>query len=103
MARTTYTIVELRELIEEIGSGTPEWVTRTISLVKGWLERGDGVAVYENHDFGSPGLGDHQIVSYGSPAAQLVTDFPPERLPDIGNQINWRFTLVGTYRGGKLS
>jgi hypothetical protein len=101
MARQ-YTTVELRELIDEIGSGTPAWVTKTKDMINKWLERGDGVAVYENHDFSSPGLGDHQITSFGSPAAQLEVDTPPERLPDIGSQINWRFVLVGTYRGEKL-
>lgn len=67
-------------------------------LIERWLARGDGVAVYENQDMGSPGLGEQQFVSFGSDAAQLETDDPPERLPDIGNAINWRFTLVGVCR-----
>jgi hypothetical protein len=102
--------------------------------VAGWLARGDGAAIYENQDLGHPELGSCQIVSYGSPAAQLEPfcglcqtpldprpgwvpgshpwvhqgnaeghepDYPPERLPDIGGKINWRYVLVGTYRGNK--
>ena len=69
-----------------------------LAQVTGWLERGDGAAVYENHDLGHPQLGMPKIVSFSSPAAQLEAGSPPERLPDIGGQINWRFVLVGTYR-----
>lgn len=63
-----------------------------------WLDRGDGVAVYENHDLGHPEIGKQQIVSFGSPAAQLEVDEPPTTLPDIGGAINWRYQLVATYR-----
>jgi hypothetical protein len=66
-------------------------------LADRWLARGDSAAVYENRDLGHPDVGACQIVSYGSPAAQLETELPPERLPDIGGRINWRYTLVGTY------
>ena len=64
----------------------------------GWLKRGDGVAVYEDSDLGSPNLGHRKYVSFGSEAAQLETDDPPTRLPDIGGSINWRYTLIGTVR-----
>jgi hypothetical protein len=67
--------------------------------IERWLERGDGAAIYENHDLGSPEIGMPKIVSYGSPRSQLETDEPPTTLPDIGNAINWRFQLVATYRG----
>lgn len=67
-----------------------------------WLERGDGVAVYENHDLGHPQLGHKQFVSFGSEKAMLEVEEPPQRLPDIGNAINWRYQLVGTYRGDLL-
>jgi hypothetical protein len=70
--------------------------------VNKWLERGDGIAVYENHDFGSATMGHRQFVSYGSPSAMLEVDVPPQRLPDIGNAINWRFQLIGVYRGELL-
>ena len=63
-----------------------------------WIARGDGVAVYMNHDLGHPELGHYQFVSFGSADAQLETDFPPTTLPDIGNTINWRYQLEGAYR-----
>lgn len=72
-------------------------------LVSGWLARGDGVAKYMNVDLGSPELGHVQFVSYGSEAAQLETDNPPARLPDIGHAINWRYQLVGIYRHETLA
>lgn len=70
-----------------------------MSLIDQWLERGDGVAVYRNMDLGHPDVGHVQAVSFGSPDAQLETDEPPKILPDIGGAINWRYHLVGTYRG----
>jgi len=63
--------------------------------------RGDGVAVYENQDLGHGGLGHRQFVSFGSPAAQLEAPEAPALLPDIGGNINWRYTLVGSYREDK--
>jgi hypothetical protein len=68
------------------------------ATVQRWLDRGDGVAVYENKDLGHPDLGHRKFASYGSPAAQLEAEEAPERLPDIGGQINWRYALVGTVR-----
>lgn len=74
-----------------------EYDQASVNIIHGWFDRGDGAAVYENHDLGHPDLGHHQIVSYGSAAAQLETDDPPDRLPDIG-RINWRYLLIGKYR-----
>lgn len=65
-----------------------------------WVARGDGAAVYENAEIGHPGMGLCQIASFGSSAAQLETDVPPERLPDMDGLINWRYVLVATYRPG---
>lgn len=79
---------------EQYGPVAPS-VAGTVSA---WLDRGDGAAIYENHDMGSPDLGLCQVVSFGSRTAQLEYPEPPERLPDIGGAINWRFMLVGTYR-----
>lgn len=62
-----------------------------------WLARGDGIAVYENQDLGHPDLGHRQFASFGSPEA-MFPDAPPERLPDFPGQINWRYSLVGTYQ-----
>ncbi|HET7110255.1 MAG TPA: hypothetical protein VFI41_05250 [Gemmatimonadales bacterium] len=70
--------------------------------VNQWLARGDGVAVYENVELGHPDAGHRQYVSYGSPEAQIPDAFPPSRMPDIGGSINWRYALVGAYRGEAL-
>lgn len=71
-------------------------------LVNRWLAAGKGIAVYQNQDLGHPGLGHMKFVSYGTPEAQLEGDTPPERLPDIGGEINWRYGLVGIYRSAPL-
>ncbi len=67
--------------------------------VKVWLDRGDGVAVYQNTALDSAGMGDRRFVSFGSGAALLVDAEPPTLLPDIGGQINWKFQLEATHRG----
>ena len=72
------------------------------TTVNKWLARGDGVAVYENVDFGHPHQGDIKLVSFGSPEAQIETVDAPTRLPDIGGDINWRYQLAGTYQGETL-
>lgn len=77
--------------------GDPEWRDQTMALIGRWLERGDSAAIYENHDLGHPEMGSCRIASYGSAAAQLEMSYPPDRLPDIGNQINWRYVLIATY------
>jgi hypothetical protein len=68
-----------------------------------WLSRGDGIAVYENVELGHPHLGHRQFISYGGPAAQITSAEPPLRMPDLGNAINWRYQLVGTYKGEPLA
>lgn len=89
---TVYTREEVRALLE-----TQHWPTVNV-----WLARGDGIAVYQNVELGHPDAGHCKFVSYGSPAAQLESETPPDRLPDIGNVINWRYWLTGTYRGDPL-
>lgn len=69
-----------------------------IPLIRRWLHRGDGVAVYENHDLNHSGLGHRQFLSYGSKQAQLETSEAPAQLPDIGPTINWRYQLIATCR-----
>lgn len=80
-----------------------EYDSDQVTAMEKWLARGDGIAVYENHDLGHPELGHRQLLSYGSEAAQLETDTPPERLPDFPGTINWRYTLIGVYREPTLS
>ncbi len=81
-----------------------EWLRSVTAQMNGWLTRGDGIAMYENRDMGHPELGTKRFVSFGSPAAQLETDTPPDMLPDgVGGGVNWRYGLVGTYRGAALT
>lgn len=72
--------------------------THDLELFSRWLSRGDGVAVYENHDLGHPEVGHRQWMSYGGTAAQLEVDTPPTTLPDIGGRIHWRYQLIATCR-----
>lgn len=76
----------------------PELQSEARHQFERWLNRGDGIAVYENVDLGHPELGHRQWISYGSPEAQLEGDTAPALLPDIGNRINWRYALEGVYR-----
>lgn len=59
-----------------------------VSVLNHWLERGDGVAVYQNVDLGNQEIGHRQFVSFGS--------------EDVGGAINWRYILEGIYRGEAL-
>lgn len=81
------------ELPEEPSARQP-----MLDLMVCWLERGDGIAVYENQDLGHHDLGLRQYVSFGSHEAQLEGS-PPHILPDIGGRINWRYSLVGVFTG----
>ena len=67
-----------------------------LSTIDRWLARGDGVAVYENHDLGHADHGSCMIVSFGSPAAQIEAPVPPHVLPDTPREVNWRYCLVAT-------
>ncbi|MFE6739850.1 hypothetical protein [Streptomyces tubercidicus] len=78
------------------------WLWETTTKMNTWLQRGDGIAVYENQDLGHREQGDKRFVSFGSAAAHLETDAPPKQLPDTRNSINWRYVLIGTYKGAPL-
>lgn len=78
------------------------WLWEATTRMNEWLARGDGIAVYENQDLGHPEIGDKRFVSYGSEAAQLETEEPPKQLPDTTTSINWRYCLIGTYKGEPL-
>lgn len=95
---TELSVAELQGLLLQQLGDHEEALEDAARLINGWLERGDGVAVYENADLGHPSLGHKQFVSYGSSAAQLETDVPPQRLPDIGQLVFWRYQLIATYR-----
>lgn len=96
-------------LAQTTTADTPEnsnrYLLDAIALVNRWLARGDGVALYRNEDLSHPELGHTQIMSFGSPQAQLEVEDAaelPDRLPDIGTRINWRYWLVGYYKGEAL-
>ena len=88
---------ELFEMMEK--GGGPQ---QGQALVRGWLDRGDGVAAYENKALDSGQLGHVKYLSFGSERAQLEPKDcdsegnPPQRLPDIGPALNWAYQLVGT-------
>lgn len=95
----TYQEEDLRIFLQQ-GGFEEDGVQRCMDQMAGWMRRGDGVAIYENMELGHPNLGHRKYVSYGSSAAQLepehlVDKLPPQRLPDIGGIINWRYQLIG--------
>ena len=69
-----------------------------VAIVHGWLARGDGAAVYRNEALDSGTHGHCVTVSFGSPAAQIELDEPPQRMPDIGDHIGWKYQLLATHR-----
>jgi hypothetical protein len=60
--------------------------------------RGGGIAVYTNQDWNDVLMGSLKFASFGHPDAQLEDADPPELLPDIGAQINWRCVLTYIWR-----
>lgn len=101
---TTFTREEIVEMlsVQYVGDQSGEAVTDALELIDMWTERGDGCAVYRNEEIGHPGMGNLKFVSFGGTNAQIPVPNPqgnpPDRLPDIGTDINWRYVLVGTYR-----
>lgn len=105
---------ELAREARENSGGDAGYVLSVLRLYERAKLRGDGVAVYENHDLGHPEIGEKQYATFGSTLAQLETrhtkyfpstseqlglhkhgdDFIPRTLPDIGGRINWRYQLV---------
>lgn len=93
---------ELTKLLVDIGSDDGVvFVKMALDQIDEWIARGDGCAVYRNAEIGHPEAGHLKFVSFGGPQAQLEVPDPPKTLPDIGDEINWRYQLVGTYTGEK--
>lgn len=92
---------ELIEHLKAKGGDDPSYFNDACRMINKWLVRGDGAAIYQNELIGASPL-DTEIVSFGSPKTQLETESPPSQMPDIGNRINWRYWLAGTYRGEQL-
>lgn len=94
----TYTIEDVREMMLDGGfsEGTADFEEK-YGRMKGWVKRGDGIAIYVNMDLGSKDAGHRKYVSFGSQDAQLEVedDLPPTQLPDIGSMIHWRYQLEG--------
>ncbi len=93
---------DLLALLEEQWPDGVKELHAACEQINQWLARGDGAAIYRNEEFGHPGMGHIEIVSYGSSMAQLESQDPPIQLPDIGTTINWRYRLIGTYQGEVL-
>lgn len=70
-----------------------------------WLERGDYVAIYENHDLGHPMLG-HKVFFPVGPSATIkeITDTSKSCPLDLGGVglMSWRYYPHGTYSGPAL-
>ena len=92
---------DMDKLVSYVEQNWGDGAFDTMVLIRNWLARGDGAAIYTNHDLSSPNVGEPRIVSYGSPAAQLEVLEPPEQLPDgiPAGAINWRFRLEAVCGG----
>ena len=71
MTAPVWTEEQLRTWVEHQGQDDPSWLAQVSELTERWLARGDGVAVFENHDLGHRDLGQGRLCSYGSAQAQL--------------------------------
>lgn len=97
-----YSAKEVLELLQDTWDLHETGLRNSVIKVNGWLDRGDGIAVYVNNNLGSLAQGARQYVSYGSEAAQIEDCTPPVRLPDIGGRINHEYRLEGVYEHGPL-
>lgn len=92
-------ILDLEQFIADNADGDDGWADAVRRLVARAHGRGDIVVVYRNSDLGHPDLGTTKITTYGSADSQLEVaqfpDGPPHTLPDMGGEINWRYTLEG--------
>lgn len=79
-----------------------EFPEHALGVVRRWLDRGDGAAVYRNALIQPPSAGDigplYKIASFGSAAAQIESATPPQRLPDTERERHWNYTLDSVCR-----
>ena len=91
----------LKQIVDLLDGGADEaFYADSERLFKRWLDRGDGIAVYENKAMDSTNMGHKKFVSYGSDEALLPTPdsgVPPIRLPDSSIEINWPYQLVSIF------
>jgi hypothetical protein len=97
-----YSPAELAGMLQEAAQGDKRWLANATRVLNQTLERGDKVAVYQNRVLGHPELGHRLYLSYGSPSSQLGTCEPPEKMPDIGGRIGWRYRLQGVVTHGPV-
>lgn len=96
---------EIEKMLEE-GGFEPEVLTANLALMRRWLKRGDGIAVYQCVALDSAEMGQRKYMSYGSSSAMLKPDvledgLPPTRMPDVGRSPGWKYRLEGHVpRGG---
>jgi hypothetical protein len=92
---------ELGALLKEIAppGDAATFPKLALDMIDDWITRGDGCAIYRNEDLGHPEQGHLKFVSFGGPEAQLEVPEPPKQMPDIGDEINWRYQLLDTYEG----
>jgi hypothetical protein len=64
----------------------------SLAVMRQTIRPGDRWAAYENRDLGHPECGHLQFLAIGPTRSY---QHPPERLPDMRRQINWRYVLVG--------
>ena len=106
MVLQQFTEKQVFAMLDEDDTEVRTWADSVLPTLNKWLARGDGIAVYENHDLGHPMIGHKQFISFGSDVCQLDrpewNEVPPQTLPDIGGAINWRYQLIGVYRGARL-
>jgi len=67
-------------------------------MIEKWWARGDGAAVYVNHDMSSRSVGQVVVASYGSPEAQIPEDVPPRELPCGLMPTAWAYRLEAKSR-----
>jgi hypothetical protein len=90
-------------------AGMPKEVQMQSALqIQGWLQRGDAVLIYSNHDLGHPEVGHCVYLSYGSDEAMVPRSrFPepptacPVELPH--GMMSWRYQLDGIYTEDELT
>lgn len=108
-------IDEVRALVVEwTGASDPENLTghetsivdSTMETIGKWIERGDGVAIYQCQALDRSQLGDRTFLSFGSPNAMLEVESAsdlPSIAPNIGSNLFnlWGYCLEGYYRSGE--
>ena len=93
------------EILTELGklyNGEGAERTHAMGFFERWLDRGDGVAVYENMALDSRNLGQLVFMSYGSEAAQIEEDEAPKIMPDMRMYSTpWAYRLKVSFRLAK--